>query len=231
MARVKIRKEIEIERNVVEKILMKVKDYIKENRQFVLYSLSGLLAAAVLLISGLVYHEYSTEKDLVKYEQIMDNYRALSGNNNKTEIKKVIKDLKSLLGSTWFGHVNSMGYYTLGNIYFSEKMYSESIESLTVFADKSSSSIFAALALQKIAVAAEESGKKDFALKTYKKLEEDYSDSAITDQVFYNLGRIYQVNGDLVMAEKYYTRLISSYPQSPCTRKAKVKLFLMKRNK
>lgn len=233
MERIKVRREIKIERNVIERFLMYIKNFIKNNSKVGFYLFLGTMAAVLLLIFGLLYIEKVSLVNRVKYEKILGDYREYLESNNKTDVNKIIKDFLELTDSTYFGFVHEMSYYGIGNIYFSEKQYKKAMEYLLKYEDLADPSLFSALALQKAAVAAEEINDLPAAIEIYKKLENDYGDSIIADQIYYNLGRIYGKSNDIVLSTRNYRKVISSFPNSIFVGKAKKMLFLsgLKRKK
>ena len=229
MARRRERKtpEIEIERNAIEQFLMDSKRFARENSRKVLYSLVGLFSATVLVIAGFVYVENVTTSEKVRFDKIINAYEKSSRDGDKKKIDESVDELEKFVDSTSFGFAHEMGYYILGNVYFSEKKYKKASKYLQIFADKSSSDLFTSLALLKAAVALEESNDFDGALKLYKELEESFSESLIADQVYYNYARLYGIKKDIYNSKKYYNKVINAYPQSSFAAKARKRLFLL----
>jgi TolA-binding protein len=58
-------------------------------------------------------------------------------------------------------------------------------------------------------------------------MEEEYPDSLVADQMYYNLARVYGKKRDFANSKKYFNKVISSYPQSVFVAKAKKSLFLL----
>jgi len=226
MARINVRNNIDIERNPVEKFLMKVKDVITGNRKLVLYSFISLLIAVVLLIVSSIIFEKRSESQMVRYETIMQMYQ-IQGTENPENIEKTIAELKKLHGSSYFGFVHHMSLYSAGNLYYSVKKYKEAEEALISFAGSTPSELFAALALLKASSAAEERADLDRAIEIYKTLEGKYLNGILDDQILYNMGRVYGLKNDKAMAKKYYNNIIMSYPQSPLAEKAKKRMLLL----
>ncbi|MCP4133940.1 MAG: tetratricopeptide repeat protein [bacterium] len=217
--RINVRKEIEIERNPIEKKMMEVSKFIKGNRKKVLYSLGGILVAVVLLIVSLIIYDGANKKAQLRFYQVVEDYNKYSGpEGEKTEekVNKTINDLKELIDSTSIGFVNEMSLYFLGNVYFAEKKYKEAKDYLLQYEDTASSPVFAVIALQKAAIAAEELKDLDGALKIYKRFEKDvdYTSSVVADQVYYNMGRVHKKKGDIKSARKSYNDLIKGFPNS-----------------
>jgi tetratricopeptide (TPR) repeat protein len=219
--------EIEIKRNPVERMLMKIKNFIKSNKKaaavffLILVIISGFVAA------GFIYYENVNNADTAKLELLVEKYNEASKSGNSTAAASVINEIIDLGRTSKLGFASKMSSYTAGNFLYNEKKYKEAADMLVAFADKNSSSIFAPLALQKAALALEEAGNIDNAFPLYTRLEKDYSGSIIADQIYYNFGRIYAIKGDLTNAKKYFNMVISSYPQSQFVELAKKRIFML----
>ena len=227
MAKIKVRNQIEIERNVIERTLMKVRDFIKENKRTVLISTAGFFSVLVITISILVYLEYVEKDELVQFENIMNQYHQYSGDKTSENVTNTIENLKKLIDSTYCGFIHNISIYTVGNLYYSEKNYKEAIKYLYSYYDNNSSSLLAPIALLKTAFAAEEEGDPDKALSYYKILENEFSDSVLADQIYYNAGRMYLQKKDIISSKRNFNKVISSFPQSAYAAKASQRLILL----
>jgi tetratricopeptide (TPR) repeat protein len=220
------KRDIEIRRNIIEKSLMDIKDYLKKNKRLSVYFICACFGIAIFVISTFVYYEKREKNESAKLDEIMDTY-----NKNKEakieSFNQTIEDLKKLIDSSYWGFVNNNGYYIMANLYFSEKMYKDAKEYYIKFVDKKPTSFFAPLALQKAATACEYLNDYEGSFKIYQRLEMDYKDSFIADQTIYNLGRLYQKKGDIFKAREYYNKVLSTYPQSLCSQWSKRGLFLL----
>ena len=226
MAKIKVRKDIEIERNFIEKSLMIVKEIINNNRKKVLYLISAFFIFVCLSLGILWKISDSKYKQLVQFENILENYENLKVSDPEIT-KKTINSLINLSNTASFGFVYEMVDYIIGNLYYKEKNYKKAIYYFNKYADKSSSTMFTAIALQKAAMAAEENNEIDKAIAIYKKLEAGYNESVVSDQVIYHLGRIFYKKKNLADSRKYFNKLISSYPNSSFAEEAKKRLFLI----
>jgi tetratricopeptide (TPR) repeat protein len=226
MGKIKVRKNIEIERNPVERTILNARDFIKDNRKKTVNILiaAGVLALAVIV--GLVSYSNHLDKHLAIYEKIMDNYEK---NREKDQeiVKKTLEDLHTLSGSVKFGFVDDIVNYHIGNLYYSEKNYKEARRFLVKFAEVTSSDALASVALNKAAIALEESGDFEGALMILKRVEDDYSDSVIADQALYNMGRLHSIQKRKEDAVVYFNRVISLFPRSAYADKARKRLFLI----
>ena len=230
MARIKVRREIEIERNIIERFLMGFKNTVKKYNKPIIYTLIGFFLLIAVTIFSLIYYENVSTSQQVEFEQIMEKYREYDEFDKEKDPKKLetlIVDLKKFKKNTYFGFSHKMSSYILGNIYFSQKKYKESKEMLIGFAGDAPSSVFSSISLVKAATAAEEMGDVEGALKILTGMEEEYGDSVVADQLFYNLAGIYAKKGDLFKSRQYYNKVTTSFQQSPFSQKAKKRLFLL----
>jgi len=226
MADNKKKSVIEIERSPIERLLMGLKEFSKHNRKVVLVvSLSAVIAIAAAL-TVYTFLTRSTEKDLIKFESIIDNYRSDSMN---VEVKdKTVAELQNLIASTRFGFVHEMSHYFLGNIYYTEKKYNEAYNMFEVFVKKSSDKeVFVPIAVNKAAICLEEQGKIDEAIALLNKYESDNSDSIALDQIYYNTARLYSLKNNQIKAKEYFNNVISRYPDSIYAERSKERLFIL----
>jgi len=222
------RREIEIQRNIIEKSLMFLKDSFRKNRKAFLYSLGGALLAILFIIIGFLYYDMKATRDLVAFERALDEYQEITDDAERKErVLKTVAELDKLVASSHWGFVDEYGSYIIGNLLYTENMFQEAKKYYLQFVDESPSSFFAPLALQQAARSAEMLGTVDEALTLYQQLESEYGDSQFADHIYYNLGRIYGRRGDIFKAREYYNRVIISFPQSLFSEKAKKNLFLL----
>ncbi len=225
MGRININKNIEIERNFIEKSLIKIKDFIKSKSSLFLYFLIGLGVICIITVGGLwMYHNYKA-KQLVKFEIIMENYDKNS-KKDKDAGKKAIGELKELSVSWNPGFVKEMIFYTLGNLHYIEKQYKEAIEYLTRFSEFTRPSVFTSTALLKAALAREQLNDLKGAIDIYRKLETAESNSEVIDQILFNLARVMMKDNNPEESRKYYNRIIILHPNSVYAEKAKKRLLL-----
>lgn len=221
-----VKQEIHIGRNPIESFLMRVKDFIRKNKKQVFIVFVAVAFASVLTISIFIYLENFSTKNLVKYEEVIENYR--QNPLDETVKKQTIDDLNLIIENTSFGFAPKGANYILGNIYFEDKNFEESYKHFQAYVKKTSvKDALHPLALNKSAIALEELGRIDEALSVLIKYEEKVKDSVVMDQVLYNIGRLYALSGDRLKAGDYYNRLMLVYPDSSFAERAKERLFLL----
>lgn len=217
---------IEIERNVIERYLMTFKNFIKENSRKSLYIAVGLVVVIAISVSAFVYIDASSAKDLENYESVIDSYRMNPA--DRVVKDKTISSLREIIKNTRFGYVNEMSHYMLGNLLYDDEKFAEAYDMFSVFVKKSSSDdLFIPVAVNKMAVCLEEQGKIDEALSLLLKYEEESKNAVVGDQLIYNTGRLYSVKGDRIKAKEYFSQVISTYPDSVFSERAKERLFLL----
>jgi len=226
MADNKKKSMIEIERSPIEKLLMSFKDFSKHNKKSVLVvSLSVVILIAVSL-TGYVLLTRSSEKELIKFEALIDNYRSDSMNVELKE--KTIRELQQIIASSRFGFVNEMSHYFLGNIFFTEKKYNDAYNMFDAFIKKSSDKeVFIPIAVNKAGICLEELGKIDEAIAFLNKYEADNADSIALDQIYYNTARLYSLKNNQIKAREYFNNVITRYPDSIYTERSKERLLLL----
>ncbi len=227
------RREITIQRNIVETAIMAAKDFIKKNRKLVLYSFLGIVLIFSLVIAGFVIYESREREDLVRMERIkarygLDGRASKSGETPGTAAGlQAIEELRNLVSSSSWGIVKNHGSYFIAGLYYDNRKYNEAREFYLKFASDNPKSDFTVLALQKAAVSAEHLGLYSDALKTYQEMEIKYADTPYVEQVFYDLARMYQKKGDLFKSKEYYHKLMTQHPRSVFSARAKHRLFLL----
>lgn len=225
MADKRVKNSIEIERSVIEQYLMSVKEFVKRNGRNVRLVIISFFILLVIAVSVFVYIDRSSASAFKKYEAIVDTYRM---NPEDRAIKdKTISDLRALINSTKFGHAHQMSFYVLGNLLYEDAKYGEAFDMFNAFIKKSSSDeLFIPIAVSKASVCLEEQGKIDEAIGLLLKFEEDNKESIVMDQVLYNTGRLYSVKGDMQKAREYFNKVLSTYPDSVFSERARERLFL-----
>ena len=226
MAKIKKKSSIEIERNPIEKFLMSVKDFVKNNRRKVVTVSISVLVILVISLTAYVVLMGSSEKQLIKFEVIIDNYR--SDPVNQDVKNKTISDLQNLISDTKFGFVHEMSHYFLGNILFTEKKYDEAFKMFEKFIKKSSDKdVFIPIAVNKAAICLEEQGKIDDAISLLNKYESDNTDSLALDQIYYNTARLYSLKNDQIKSREYFNKVITKYPESVYAERSRERLLLL----
>jgi len=238
MPEIKKKSNIEIERNPIENFLMYVKDFLKSNRKKAVYSAVFILALFLISLTVHLFLARSSEKEMVRLEIIIDDYRNSiaaenigPGYSEKTVIsetnKETIMKLNNLISETKFGFVNRMCRYWLGNILFEEKRYGEAYQAFDIFIKKSSDNVLVPIAINKAAICLEEDGQIDNAVALLNKYIGDSKNKISMDQMYYNLGRLYQLSNNQIKAREAFKHIVDEYPESVYANRSKERLFLL----
>ncbi len=218
---------IEIERNIIERSLMRTKSYFKSNRKRVVNALIGLLAVVVVCIALIFIVDRITTRDQKRFDEIMYDYTRYNMSGDKEKLKLTVRNLKDFTDSTYFGFPHNMAFYVMGNAYYDLKEYKNAEKYLRKYSNWDSSSVLSSMALIKAAVACENMNDLKGALAIYRKLEDDYSGSVIADQIFFNYGRLCARMSDIQNSRKHFNRVITSFPDSPFSNLARQRLFML----
>ncbi len=223
------RRNIQIERNIIEKAVMAAKDFLKKHRSKVLYAILTFIFLFVAVVSAYLYYDHRAKVEMVRFEQIMEQYRSLEKKADVTPeaFSMAIGEMKNLVESSRWGFVHTMGNYILGGMYLKNKNYDDARRHYLQFADRNPKSDFAILALRNAGVASEYSGNFSDALEIYQKLEALHGNSSYGDQIYYDCARMYQKKGDLFKAKEYFRKVISLHPRSIFSLRSRHRLFLL----
>jgi TolA-binding protein len=218
------KRNVTIHRNAIESFFMSLKDFIKHHSRPVLIGFIAVLLLSGTAIGGAFYYDYSSLKDLRAYETIVADYEA--GAKDENSFKVMINKLTTLVDSSKFGYVSRHGDFIVAGYYYNNKRYDDAMKRFEKYA-KSSSSVYAPLALLQAGACAEETDKYDKAFELYKKAQSTYKDSPFTDRILYDLGRMYQKKDDMVNARESFNKIITQYPKSSFVAQAKARMFLL----
>lgn len=223
------RRNIQIERNIIENAVMAAKDFLKKHRSKVLYTLLALVLLFTAVVGAYLYYDHRAKSEMVRFEEIMEQYRSLEkkADASPAAYSAAIGEMKNLVESSRWGFVHEMGGYVLGGMYLKNKNYDDAKRHYLQFADRNPKSDFAILALRNAGVASEYSGNYSEALQIYQKLEELHGNSSYGDQIYYDCARMYQKKGDLFKAKEYFRKVISSHPRSIFSLRSRHRLFLL----
>ena len=227
MSRIRVKKQIEIERNVVEQFLMVLREFIKKYRVFILAATGIILVAIVTTVALTIYFEDVRAEEQLTLERYISDYRSVSGTGDREKALRVIGEFSRFVEDASSGSIRELGYYYIGNMYSSHEKYGEAKVYLEKFIDRASGNELLPLAMLKVASVYSELNEKTRAIEMYRRLENEYDDSVIGDQIFFFIASHYQRVNEPGNAKRYYRKQISAHPGSPMTLLAKKRLFLM----
>lgn len=219
--------DIQIQRNIIERFLMQVKDFVKKNRKAVLIGALCFLAVIVIVVIGLIVVDGIRSRNEARFEKIVDEYNRIAPSGDSVKVTAVIEDLNGFIESSRIGPGRSLGYYTLGDILYTRKEFKDAARYFILYADGNGATVLAPLALVKAAICLEEADDLKGALEVYRRLEDEYSDSVVADQIYYHFARACELTGDLANAKAHYNKVIKTYPESTFAQRARKRLFML----
>lgn len=217
---------IEIQRSKIEQFLMFVKEFVKKNTRKVITVIITFMIMLTISLAIYIFYVGSSEKELVKFEIIIEKYR--SDPLNQEIQNNTVTELRKLISETKFGFIHDVSHYYLGNILFSESKFNEAYDAFSVFIKKSSSKdVFIPIAVNKSALCLEELDKIDEAIDILSKFDEKNIETIVSDQINYNIARLYSMKNNQIKAKEYFNNVISKYPRSVYAERSKERLFLL----
>jgi tetratricopeptide (TPR) repeat protein len=218
------KRTVTIKRNAIENFMMAVKEYIKHHKKLVLVITAAVVLVAGLVVSGSIYYEIRSQKELLAFESIIEKYE--TGSHDDASLTEATAALLKIVEGSWWGYPHKHGYYIIAGMNYQNKRYEEARGYYLKYVD-SSSSVFTPLALFQAGICSEALDQNDKAIEIYSKLEKNYGGTLFNDRILYDLGRVYQKKRDIVQAREYFTKLMTQYPASPFISEAKARLFLL----
>jgi tetratricopeptide (TPR) repeat protein len=196
----------------VEETLDRAEGYIHENKK----SLTIIGVVAIVLLGGyFAYNQFivkpqqaSAEKEMFMAEYYFKNDsldKAIKGDGNFPGFEGIIADYGSSKSA-------NLAHYYLGVCYLRKGMFDQAIETLSKY--DAEDDITGAIALGCIGDAYMETGKKDDAIKFYKKAIE-YDNNQFTAPVYMmKQAMVYELNNDYKSAADVYEKIKKDYPNS-----------------
>lgn len=217
-----IDREVTVHRNIVEQMLMNVRDYVCAHRSVTIKVAISVFVVLLIGIVAIVYGDYKIKKDTAYFEAILDEYRTMyttDQNEHNEKFLRTVTRLKAIADNSYFGYVHHNGYYIIASLYFNEKDYANAAKYYEKAAQYASP-LFASLALQQAGMASEYLNNIDESLRYYLLCESKYKDGYNIDQILYSIGRMYTLKGEYYKAQEYFNRVSSEFPQSFFAKKA-----------
>ena len=216
--------KLEINRDVIEKFLMRVKDSVKKHKKASIAVLCSIVVLGAAAAVCAVLYQKSIDDSLAEYAKIsedfddsvrkiseeiprtMDNYDLLNSKINELKADTAAKIVK-LKEKSRFGYIAREGYYLAGGYYLESEKNEEAIKYFELFIKENPASDFTPLALFSMGVCYENSGNIDKALEVYLSIEKKYPNGKYNARNLYDIGRMYQKKGDLSKAKEYYEKV------------------------
>lgn len=194
----------------INETIDKAEHYVQENKKSL-----GIIGGAIVLVIGGYFaytnfivapQEKDAEKDMFMAEQYFANDSlnlALNGDGNKMGFLQIIENYGS-------SNAANIAHYYAGICYLKKGEYDNAIEQLSKY--DAEDDITGAIALGGIGDANLELGKKEEALKFYKKAV-DWDKNQFTASVYMmKEALVYELNGDYKSATELYEKIKKDYP-------------------
>jgi len=200
---------------------------LKEKKKFLIYALSALVLAVILVI-GLIFYSSSIKKKAYAYERDAYNYYYnINFKNPIPEEERWKKALELFQKAIEVKSTPSAQFY-IGNCYFNLGDYGNAIKAYNKFIDKyKSNEEILPLVYQKLALVYIENGRDNEAIKTLNTLAQFkngiFKDTALRLEAWY-----YETKEKHEEAVKKYQELIRDFPLSPWSAEAKARIEIEK---
>ena len=170
---------------------------------------AGAFLGVVLLVSGLTYFSARSEK--IAFEQLTQISRQKSDGADKAELAEAYRQLNKKRGGTVAGEIAGLKYadacYNAGDYENAITAYQKALS------DFKGNDFLEIMALNGLAYTYEAAGDYGRAITTFKQIV-DNPHAPIKDKALFNLGRMYERQGDTSNSREMFKRIISDYPDS-----------------
>lgn len=208
------------------KLLDRISGFFYEKRKIVLICAIVLLVALVALGVGLTTADRREDARQVEASALQDETKKLfEGEYTPEQYASLVERLEDLAKRGGKNYSGLKASYVLGLAYQGAKGWANAYDAFMKVAG-ASKSYLAPLALYNAAVAKEEGGDADEALKLYERVPADFGyDTAAAPRALFNSARLHLGKGEVDLAKSTYQQIIDKYPESEYTALSKNKLL------
>lgn len=213
--------------------VQKLSDFIVRNRKFFFIA----LAAVVVVLAGVGIYEIASSASAQKSARAMElarekiaTWNAESDETKKTELEQaLVADLDKIAKSWPRSFAAQQALYTKAGLYLVKKEWQNAETASLAAYEVRKNSYLAPMALENAAVAAEEQGKLDEAIKQYQEIANSYKvDNPNLAHALFSLGRLSEAKSEWKTAIEKYEDLLSSSPSSDWALLAKNRVIYLK---
>jgi len=152
----------------------------------------------------------------------------LSSDEATTEVATLKEGLLDLADRNNDSYAVIKANYLLGLIEFNLESYDTARDYFLTAADNGKDSYLSSLSLFNAAVASEELNDSTKALEYYQRIYDDTEGQAVESaRALFNVGRLYEDNGDTELAKAVLQQLADEYPNSEYAKLAQTKLVIL----
>jgi tetratricopeptide (TPR) repeat protein len=221
-----MKREITIQRNNIENMLMVIKDFIVAHRKAVLAAFAVIVVLTIGAVVGAIFYDKITAQEYYAYNNVMKAYTEDKKTGEPAAAEKAAGEILKLANKSRFGYVHQNGKFLAAGLFLTAKKYDLALKNYQEFAD-SSSSIMVPYAKLQAGICAEWLGNNDQALAIYTAMEKDYRKESIMDRIYYDLARMYQKKNDSKKAVEYFNKVKTLFPDSVYAQLAKKRMYTM----
>lgn len=211
-----------------------VSDFLSNNKKVLITVLGVITLVLVLLGIYTMVSKSNTDKAFNATIELDNLYEELLSEN--IEAEQFIEYADSLVVEYKGSKAELMAYSRLASYYFDESLFDKAVKNYTAAYLNFPNDMAASVYMFNAAMALEELGQVDEAIKTlellvatFKSSDLDVNDtSADVPEALFNLGRLAEGSGDTTTAISYYEQLVAEYKDYNITNLAKSRLLSFK---
>jgi tetratricopeptide (TPR) repeat protein len=196
-----------------KKINEKLVDFIQKNRKFLLAVVLGIVVIFIGLIAGITIRETLQTKAISTVEGLRERYEDLRNEINEASkeeaVQTLVDELKTFVSGNG-SYAGAQGYALLGNIYGDKKSWVEAEDAWTNAARKAAKTYLAPVSLFNAAVAAEERGSIEQAIRLYTECI-GYPDFSAAPRAQFAIGRLEESLNNYEAAITAYQGVVNNW--------------------
>lgn len=208
-------------------LLDRISGFFYKRRKAVFVAVGVLLAVLVVLGVCLVTADKREDGRQVEAASLQDETKKLfEGDHTPEQYGDLVQRLEDLAKRGGRRYSGLKATYVLGLAYMEAKDWPNAYDAFIKVSGSGPKSYLAPLALYNAAVAKEEGGESEEALRLYEKVPADYGyDTSAAPRALFNSARLHLGKGEVDLAKSTYQQIIDKYPQSEYTALSKNKLL------
>ena len=210
ISRVSLARKRELEKpDAVLSFLQQASLWLSTNKQQATIAAGAVLAVIIFVAVGTYVYSQAKEKAFNRLTRIMQVTPDPSGAAASTA--EEYKQLNKKYSHTTAGKIAGLKYadacYQAGDYENAITSYQKALS------DFKNTPFFKIMALNGLGYSYESSGKYDQAITAFKKILDDPK-ASIKDETLFNLGRLYERQGDLKSSRGMFDRILADHPDS-----------------
>jgi tetratricopeptide (TPR) repeat protein len=213
------------------KLKVALGNLLQKYRGVLLVTIAVLLVVVAAVAIWTQIDAASKNAFAVKIEKSQTDYGTwmLEADDKKAEAGKTLEaDLADIEKSAPVGYGLAKAWFLDGNYLATQKKWPDASNAFRKAYEADPSSYLAPIALVNSAVAQEQAGSVDAALKAYAEFEKTFaSDAVLAPQVFFTEGRLLESQSKTDDALAAYKKLLQKFPESNWTKLGRDRILLL----